>query len=102
MKSSRTKAKKYIHAALITLLIISISGCGSIVARTARSSVDANYFKGVQGTYQYLTLKASFGPYDPLPIMCLLTIICPVAFIYSLPIDAAIDTVLLPYDLFKS
>ncbi len=89
-------------ATLAMLLVFSTSGCGTMVSRVVTPTHgDATYYKGIQGTFQFLTLQTSHG-YDITGVLCLITIICPVTFVYSLPVDFAIDTVLLPYDFYNS
>jgi len=93
--------KNLMRVGVITLWLVIISGCGTMLGRAKYSSVDADYYKGVQGSFQLLTGELD-GGYAPMALGCWISIICPVAVFYSLPIDAAIDTVLLPYDLFNS
>jgi uncharacterized protein YceK len=96
------KTKHFMRGTLVVFLVVATSGCGTALGRgNHNGGVDANYFKGVQGSFQLLTGQLD-GGYVPMALGCWISIICPVAVFYSLPIDAAIDTVLLPYDFFKS
>lgn len=88
--------------ALILLfgLATTVAGCGTLVERgesskTYRSS--GHYYVGVQYDWRLLTLEGS-GSYDYIPMFCYLSIVCPFVTLLSMPVDLAVDTVMLYSD----
>jgi predicted small secreted protein len=53
-----SKMMKFFSGALLVILLaFSTSGCGTISGRGYNTvSADVRYYKGIQGTYQFLTL----------------------------------------------
>ncbi|MEB0043723.1 YceK/YidQ family lipoprotein [Pseudomonas sp. MH10] len=94
------KANHIVKTTLILFLLLSTNGCGTLAGRAQYDDPDAYFFKSLQGSYEFLTGGFARG-YDPSHYICWMSIICPVAFVYSLPVDAAVDTILLPYDLYN-
>ncbi|RFD23946.1 hypothetical protein CER19_27300 [Pseudomonas sp. GL93] len=88
---------------LITLtffgLITMIAGCGTLVERGASSKTyhDSDYYLGVKYDWNLLTLKGQ-GSYDPIPTLCYLSIVCPFITLASMPVDLAVDTLMLYSD----
>ncbi|KAA6168285.1 YceK/YidQ family lipoprotein [Pseudomonas marginalis] len=81
-------------------LVVITAGCGTLVERgesskTYRSS--GHYYVGVQYDWRLLTLESS-GSYDYIPELCYLSIVCPFVTLLSMPIDFAVDTVMLYSD----
>ncbi|NBF04325.1 YceK/YidQ family lipoprotein [Pseudomonas sp. Fl5BN2] len=84
--------------AVLGLSVLSLAGCGTLIARTPDSHTRYDYYKGTQANVQLLTMRGASG-YDGYATMfCWITIVCPVVAIVSLPVDAVADTALLPYD----
>jgi len=40
--------------------------------------------------------------YFPATAWCWLSVVCPVLTVFSLPVDAAVDTVMLPHDIYQA
>ena len=57
----------------------------------------SHYYKGVDGNLHLLCAwRGSDGM--PAAVICYMMIVCPLITVVSLPVDAAVDTVLLPVD----
>ncbi|WP_458378226.1 YceK/YidQ family lipoprotein [Pseudomonas chlororaphis] len=82
--------------ALVLLGTLALSGCGTLMARSQYSSYDL--YKGTQENIQLLTMRGARGYDGYATIYCWMSIVCPLVAVVSLPVDAAVDTVLLPYD----
>ncbi|MCP1625661.1 YceK/YidQ family lipoprotein [Pseudomonas nitroreducens] len=80
------------------LLTGTLSGCGTMIARVDDHGwTNDTYYKGVQADAKLLTGNISTG-YAPITLFCWISIVCPVVTIVSMPVDAVIDTVALPFD----
>lgn len=75
------------HLPVILSVLLSITGCGSIVGRTPLANADSAYYPGVKVDGQVVTEFV----HTPLIIFV------PFAFV-DLPISFVVDTVLLPVD----
>ncbi|MFJ7141897.1 hypothetical protein BLX41_30185 [Pseudomonas protegens] len=83
---------------LNTLLL---SGCGTYMARgNALDFRDDRYYRSVKTNAQVLT-GYDMGYARMITGGCWVTVVCPILLVTSLPLDAALDTVLLPYDAFQ-
>ncbi|QQZ44802.1 YceK/YidQ family lipoprotein [Pseudomonas sp. SK3(2021)] len=82
--------------ALVLLGTLPLAGCGTLIARSQYSSYDL--YKGTQENIQLLTMRGASGYEGYNTMFCWITIVCPLVAVVSLPVDAAVDTVLLPYD----
>lgn len=91
--------KKYSLLSLV-LILLGISGCGTLVGRgdADRSYRHGYYYLGTKYDWRILSLKGSGAAYDYTPELCYVTLICPIVVLLSIPVDAAIDTVLLHGD----
>ena len=87
------------------LMIVSLSiiaGCGTLVTRSDPYYA-TQYYKGTHMDLALLFNGDSLNSsYVPFTLWCWLSIICPVATVYSLPVDIAVDTVLIPYDAYNT
>ena len=54
------------------------------------------YYKGVDGNLHWLGVRGGDGMSSA--VICHMMIVCPLITVVSLPVDAALDTVLLPVD----
>ncbi|WP_092419834.1 YceK/YidQ family lipoprotein [Pseudomonas sp. NFPP07] len=87
--------------ALVLLGTLALSGCGTLMARASNQYISYDLYKGTQQNIQLLTMRDARGydGYDGYAtIYCWMSIVCPLVAVVSLPVDAAVDTVLLPYD----
>jgi len=79
-----------------------LGGCGSVIRR-ANGYPDA--YPGLQQDGAFLGVTGANEPYDPsaaATFICYTTIVCVPLTLLSVPVDAAIDTVLLPIDLIST
>ncbi|MCK9812652.1 YceK/YidQ family lipoprotein [Pseudomonas sp. MAFF 302046] len=83
---------------LLLASLLSVAGCGTLIARTPNSSSGYDYYRGTQANVELLTMRGSSGYEGYATLFCWVTIVCPVVAIASLPVDVVADTVLLPYD----
>lgn len=84
---------------VMVILILSLTGCGTISGRLGDARmVGTDYYIGANTDFQ--TLGASGGNKNMLG--CYLSIVCPLFVIASVPVDAVIDTVLLPIDYLRA
>ncbi len=76
-------------------------GCGTMVGRGgAAESAPVETYKGVNGDLHLLGLRPGpSGSGNAGAVICLISIVCPLIVVVSLPVDAVIDTLLLPADL---
>lgn len=84
---------------LISLLIASaISGCGTVITRVDNNHwTHDTYYKGLQADAKLLTGNVSTG-YAPVTLFCWMSIVCPIVTVVSMPVDALVDTLALPFD----
>ncbi|MEN5093469.1 YceK/YidQ family lipoprotein [Pseudomonas protegens] len=82
---------------LNTLLL---NGCGTYMARSGHDWRDDRYYRGTTMNAQILT-GYDMGYAGMLTGICWVSVVCPILMVASLPLDAAVDTVLLPYDASK-
>ena len=92
---------------LITALTcLALSGCGTLLGRaddpTPSGLIGHDYYKGVKADVMLLSfdLYPGYGGYASL--FCWLSVVCPVATVVSMPVDATVDTVLLPWDAYSA
>lgn len=84
-------------AALLLGLLITVAGCGTLGGRDPALHIQQRpsyYYPGVNYDWQMLTLQ---GP-GYIPMFCYLSIGCPFIILLSMPVDFAIDTVMLYSD----
>ncbi|MCU0118306.1 YceK/YidQ family lipoprotein [Pseudomonas sp. B2M1-30] len=77
-------------------VVLMLAGCGTMIGRVSQGMSDVDYYKSVDGGLQLLGVTGKES--KPAAIMCYFMIICPLVTVVSLPVDAAVDTVLLPVD----
>lgn len=79
---------------LIALISLALCGCGTLLARSG--ALDSHdYYKGVRADVRLLHSGPGYGYLSP---ACWMSLVCPLATVVSLPVDAAVDTLLLPWD----
>ncbi|ALN21165.1 YceK/YidQ family lipoprotein [Ectopseudomonas mendocina] len=86
------------------LLLAAISfsaGCGTMAGRGgAAEPMPVETYKSVNGDLHLLGLRPGpSGSGNAGAVICLISIVCPLMVVVSLPVDAVIDTLLLPADL---
>ncbi|CAI8917697.1 YceK/YidQ family lipoprotein [Pseudomonas sp. IT-347P] len=90
--------KGILRAVCVAGLVLSLAGCGTFVGRLNDGLSDAQYYRGVDGNLHLLGVRGGGSDGMPAAIVCYMMIVCPVITVVSLPVDAALDTVLLPVD----
>lgn len=81
-------------------LVTLTTGCGTLVERGASSKTyhsSGHYYVSVQYDWRLLALESS-GSYDYMPELCYLSIVCPFITLVSMPVDLAVDTLMLYSD----
>ena len=92
-----------LHAGLILALCFSLNACGTIARSKKDSGVKATYYQGTHFDLTILGLTAASREHHFAgTIFCVYLIVCPFLVIASVPVDLAIDTVLLPADYYQS
>ncbi len=87
-----------LRALLLTTLAFTLSGCGTFIGRAGEAS-NGDYYKGVEADMVLLGAAGGGGEADGATVMCYLMVVCPLITLVSVPLDAALDTLLLPFDL---
>lgn len=91
-----------LRALLLTTLAFTLSGCGTFIGRAGEAS-NGDYYKGVAADMVLLGAAggggSGSGEADGATVMCYLMVVCPLITLVSVPLDAALDTLLLPFDL---
>ncbi|WP_339483797.1 YceK/YidQ family lipoprotein [Pseudomonas sp. RL_5y_Pfl2_73] len=90
---------KLLRMAVMPLLVVCMSGCGTYLARLENGEFSRGneYYKGVNADIKVLGDDVGY-----LSMACYVTIICPFVFLASIPIDLAVDTILVPRDYLRA
>lgn len=88
--------KGMLRVGLMAGLVLLQTACGTMIGRVSTGMSDVDYYKGVDGDLQLLGVTGKDG--KPAAIICYFMIVCPLVTVVSMPVDAALDTVLLPVD----
>ncbi|QKE63535.1 YceK/YidQ family lipoprotein [Aquipseudomonas campi] len=83
---------------LLATLAFTLTGCGTFLGRAGEAS-EGDYYKGVEADMVLLGATSSSGEAEGATVMCYLMVVCPLITLVSVPVDAAVDTLLLPFDL---
>lgn len=90
--------RNYFAGAALAGCLFSMAGCGTVFGRPNNSFTA---YPGVRQDFVMLGLRSDKATeVSGSTIFCYMVFICPPLALASIPIDAAIDTVLLPLDLF--
>ena len=87
--------KGILRVGSVVSLVLMLAGCGTMIGRMGNAT-KVDYYKGVDGNLQLLGVRGGDGM--PAAVICYFMIVCPLITVVSLPVDAALDTVLLPVD----
>lgn len=89
-----------LRALLLITLALALTGCGTFLGRAGEAS-NGDYYKGVEADMVLLGAAGGGGggEADGATVMCYLMVVCPLITLVSVPLDAALDTLLLPFDL---
>lgn len=88
-----------IFARLLLLNTLLLCGCGTYMTRVPGEYDwrDDRYYRGTKTSAQLVTgYEMGYG--GILTGVCWVTVVCPIYIVVTLPADALIDTLLLPYD----
>ncbi|UYP29331.1 YceK/YidQ family lipoprotein [Pseudomonas sp. Z8(2022)] len=86
----------------LSVLVSAVAGCGTLFGRNG-SYYGPDYYSGT--AYDFGVLFGSDEVnrgYFPATAWCWLSVVCPVLTVFSLPVDAAVDTVMLPHDIHQA
>lgn len=86
---------------MMLISLVLLNGCGTVIARSDSSPVDARYYPGTQGSLLLLGLDGQTGEASGEMVFCWMTVVCPLFTLIALPVDITLDTLLLPYDALK-
>lgn len=90
--------KGILRMGFVVGLVFLLAGCGTFIGRLNDGLSDARYYRGVDRNLHLLGVRGGGSDGMPAAIICYMMIVCPVITVVSLPVDAALDTVLLPVD----
>ncbi|MCP3748954.1 MULTISPECIES: YceK/YidQ family lipoprotein [Pseudomonas] len=78
---------------------LTLASCGTFLARGVSGySNHYEYYIGTRANVELVTMHNRAGYDAYATVLCWATIVCPVVAIVTLPVDMAVDTVLLPHD----
>lgn len=89
--------KGILRVGAVLSIALVLAGCGTMIGRMNGASQE-HYYKGVDGSLHLLGARGGGSSGMPAAVICYFMIVCPVITLVSLPVDAALDTVLLPVD----
>lgn len=92
--------KHLLRCVWIALLAV-VGGCGTLTGREGENgALPVETYKSVNGDLYLLGMRPGpSGSGNPGTVVCWFSVVCPVLAVVSLPLDALIDTLLLPADL---
>ncbi|WP_417312268.1 YceK/YidQ family lipoprotein [Ectopseudomonas khazarica] len=92
--------KHLLRCVWISLLAVA-GGCGTLTGREGENgALPVETYKSVNGDLYLLGMRPGpSGSGNPGTVVCWFSVVCPVLAVVSLPLDALIDTLLLPADL---
>ncbi|MFY1018184.1 YceK/YidQ family lipoprotein [Ectopseudomonas khazarica] len=92
--------KHLLRGVWIALLAV-VGGCGTLTGREGENgALPVETYKSVNGDLYLLGMRPGpSGSGNPGTVVCWFSVVCPVLAVVSLPLDALIDTLLLPADL---
>lgn len=89
-----------LKALLIALmLVMALSGCGTFMGRIDPSGNESDGDYYISTRTDLRTLGFTEGG-NKIMFVCLITLVCPVAVAFSIPVDAVVDTLMIPRDYF--
>ncbi len=100
-KQNLSSGQRSILALMLLASLVLMSGCGTVLARSDSSPVDARYYPGTQGSLLLLGLDGHTGEASGEMVFCWMSVVCPLFTLVTLPVDITLDTLLLPYDALK-
>ncbi|PKM04354.1 MAG: YceK/YidQ family lipoprotein [Gammaproteobacteria bacterium HGW-Gammaproteobacteria-6] len=93
---------KLLRTFVLTVSLGMFVGCGTFAARVDGYPY-TDYYKATHLDFSLLFNGDSVNKgYVPATLWCWLSVACPVITLYSLPVDIAVDTLLIPYDAYKA
>lgn len=87
----------------LAVLASALAGYGTLFGRSSGGYYGSEYYSGTAYNFGLL-----FGAdennrgYFPATLWCWASIACPILTVYSLPVDFAVDTVMLQYDVYQA
>lgn len=92
---------KHMLRCMLMVTLVLAAGCGTMVGRGGKDgATQVDTYKGINSDLYLLGARPGpSGSGNGGTIACWFSIVCPVLVVVSLPLDAVIDTLLLPADL---
>ncbi|HDZ56398.1 MAG TPA: YceK/YidQ family lipoprotein [Pseudomonas xinjiangensis] len=92
--------KATLRIGLILSVILSLTACGTILGRLNEPLVEGEYYKSTKTDLLMIGVPISDAKQDAIAVamVCWYMIVCPFITVASLPLDVAVDTLLLPFD----
>lgn len=89
-----------LKALLVALmLVMALSGCGTFMGRIDPSGNESDGDYYISTRTDLRTLGFTEGG-NKIMFVCLITLVCPLAVAFSIPVDAVVDTLMIPRDYF--
>lgn len=86
-----------LRTGIVLVVLFSLTACGTVLGRAGGESFKNEYYRGTK--FDLLAIGAGQkGETSGLTIGCYFMIVCPIFTVVSLPVDIAVDTLLLPVD----
>tara|TARA_R110000868_G_scaffold298683_2_gene558854 strand:- start:1335 stop:1646 length:312 start_codon:yes stop_codon:yes gene_type:complete len=90
--------KNALQIGILLSIFSSLSACGTFIGRSEPRPVEGEYYNSTKGDLLLLGLNNSNSEAHGATVMCWMMVVCPLITVVSLPLDVAIDTLLLPVD----
>ena len=89
---------------LVMMTLVLLAGCGTLLGRDGKgAAAPVDTYKSVNTDLYLLgTRPGPSGSGNAGTVVCWFSIVCPLLVVVSLPVDAVIDTLLLPADLLEA
>ncbi len=90
--------KRTLPAVPLLISLLFLSACGTFIGRSQTSPVEGDYYNSTKGNLLLLGVNNPSREAHGATVACWLMVVCPVITAVSLPLDIALDTVLVPFD----
>ncbi|WP_157699365.1 YceK/YidQ family lipoprotein [Pseudomonas sp. M30-35] len=87
-----------LRTGIVSVVLFSLTACGTVLERSANGFFKNEYYRGTKSDLLSVVFYRANGENSVLPVVCYFMIVCPIFTVVSLPVDIAMDTLLLPVD----